>query len=71
MHFICAAYTQNWTVAQQLLDDGFAKNTHYWQLDLGFMRSVLAPWSHQPTVIELLERIDKDRFRARKKFVAF
>jgi TolB-like protein/DNA-binding winged helix-turn-helix (wHTH) protein len=71
-HFIaqmyCGEACVGLNVAQSPLAQWFKPDHAFWVDDLAFTKLALSPWSEHPKVIEMLERIDKDRLRARKKF---
>ena len=68
MHFIAAFYGGDFEQASKVLSSGFSDNYTYWLDDIALMRIALSPWVEHPTAVEYLNRIEKDRVRARQKF---
>ncbi|MFT5520053.1 MAG: TolB-like protein/adenylate kinase family enzyme [Enterobacterales bacterium] len=79
LYFIAAFYSDNQALAQQILDENFKENDASWGFlsvtggntviyGYGVMEFLLMPWKNNPTVIEYLNSMAKDRQRARQEF---
>ena len=67
MHVLAAFYSGEIEQAAKILNSGFPANHTCWLDDIAQMRIALSPWSEHPSVVEYLNRIERDIKRARAK----